>query len=132
MRVFASLLLGVMALVAQGCCSPSSDVGAATARKLSQAELRSLYEQMEQYKGEYVAWGEPFSPLPEEFAKVGALYGDVGRLDRLVLGGCMDDKASLFFDGLHGNGQRQILLLPGERMEQEVLWRDSSSALGEE
>ncbi len=124
MKSFAAQTLIALTVAAvQGCCSPSSSVGAARARSLTSPQLGAMYSQMERLKDQDIDWGER-NPLPREFSEAGALYGDVGHLDRLVFGGCMDDKAALVFDGLRANGPRQVRLIPGENQRDEVLWRD--------
>ena len=126
MNLVSRVLVLAAVLSVQGCCSTSSDAGAARARQLTQTELGTLYEQMEGYSEKQVRWGAGGEPLPQEFADAGAKNGDVGHLDRLVFGGCMDDKAVLHFEGLRGTEPRQIVLIPGERLPIEVLWRDAS------
>ena len=86
---------------------------------------------MEGFADQQIEWGNGGEPLPEEFARVGALYGDVGHLDRLVFGGCVDDKAALSFEGLRGRGTRLIRLIPGERKEPEILWRENQNESSE-
>ena len=100
------------------------------ARALSQSDLSAMYAKMESYGGAFIVWDERGEPLPAEFAHAGALHGDVGRLNRIVLGGCYDDKAALYFRGLDGSESKEIVLLPGERLQSEVLWRtpDTNSA----
>jgi len=117
------MLAGLISVALAGCCSPSSEVGAEKARSLSQIELQELYMFMSQYKDQYIEWGNGGEPLPPNLERAGVLYGDVGHLDRLVYGGCVDDKASLSFEGLRGRGIRRILLIPGERKAPEILWQ---------
>lgn len=126
-RTARILLIALLIASLQGCCHPSSASGAAKARALTQKQLEMLYTQMERYKDEhtFIVWGEGFIPLPGEFAQAGALHGEAGGLNRLVFGGCRDDKASLFFSGLRGNGPKEIVLIPGEWQDAEVLWRAS-------
>jgi len=130
-RLSCSLLVALLCFT-QGCCDSSSETGAARARQLSPAQLRALYTQMEEMHralrpGEIVEWTPGERPLPEPFAQTGALFGDVGHLDRLVYGGCMDDKAFLHFEGLDGRCPRRIRQFPGERIPSEVVWSDASN-----
>ena len=98
MNFLARLALAIaVAAHLSACCFPSSEKGAERARNLSQSELKGLYTLMEGFADQHIEWGNGGEPLPEEFARVGALYGDVGHLDRLVFGGCVDDKAALSF-----------------------------------
>lgn len=125
----ALLTLAILGL--QGCCFPTSGQGAAKARSLSQEQLETLYTQMEKYQAEAerddgdgsIRWGEFNQPMPEEFARAGAIWGEVRRDGRLMFGGCWDDKAVLIFDGLGSAGPKEIWLVPGELLEPEVLWR---------
>lgn len=87
--------------------------------------------QLEAGKVVETTWHIDDSSLPPEFARVDAVYGDVGHLNRLVFGGCFDDKAALVFDGLDGTSPRQIRLIPSERQRDEVVWR-ASLGFGEE
>jgi hypothetical protein len=134
-------LLFIFLLIATlpGCCCPSSSTGAAKARALTQEQLATLYARMEShttrlgdFEGRGIDWGSGKSaaPLPEEFARAGAVSGNVGRFNWLIFGGCMDDKAILSFHGLREDGPKQIELMPGERQAPEVLWRaaEESSA----
>jgi hypothetical protein len=131
MKHFAKVVVVlVLTCLLQACCPyPSSAEGAAKARALTKDQLRLLYKEMETFhkKGKLIEWGDKMSPIPERFAHVGAYYGDVGHLDRLVFGGCVDDKASLIFEGLNGYGTRRIRLMPGETIPDEVLWEDGGS-----
>lgn len=130
MRTLAIVLLStLMALTLVACCSPSSEVGAERARSLSQADLQELYVFMERHKDQYMEWGNGGEPLPPNLERAGVLYGDVGHLDRLVFGGCVDDKASLSFEGLRGLGHRQIRLILGERKAEEILWRETEQSI---
>jgi hypothetical protein len=127
-RFFAVVVMTCFLL---GCCpNPSSKDGAAKARALTKSQLHALYTDMQRFnqKGKYIVWGGERSPIPNEFARVGAVSGDVGHLNRLIFGGCMDDKASLIFDGLNGTGPKRIRLFPGEMIPDEVLWEEGDSA----
>jgi len=117
-------LVVITLLGLQACCfpSPSSAEGAERARQLTSVQLQAIYERMESHNNEVIFWGSKMEPLPEEFSRLGAIHGDVGHLNRLVFGGCMDDKAVLSFKGLWGEQPREIWLIPGEREEMELLW----------
>jgi len=114
-----------------GCCpGPSSEDGARRARAMSPEALEQLYAQMRAIRvsiGEFGVgrFGPAEDPVPAEFQGIGAVFVDVGDLDRIGMGGCFDDKAALIFLGLDGQDTRAIILVPGEWQRNEVLWSDS-------
>ncbi|HET7844810.1 MAG TPA: hypothetical protein VFL14_11710 [Xanthomonadales bacterium] len=111
------------------CFFPSSDDGAARIRAIPKEELPRLYAHMqaehdELSEGGYRRWGRTRGarPVPDYFARLGVQHGEVGLRNRLVFGGCMDDKAMLHFEGLEREGRRRIVFGPGEFEPSEVLW----------
>jgi hypothetical protein len=127
--VIPKLIGIVMVMLIASCCGRTSAEGTVAVRKLSMREIASLYERMASYNQTPVLWGKGGEPLPIEFVQAGAIQGEVGRVNQLVFGGCMDDKTVLLFEGLGEDAPGQVVLIAGEGSRPEILWTATDSSI---